>query len=85
LLSGSNISAGSSAVSESESSAGLKNENHLCSSYSVSDWWNTWEDATAYFEPALKVAVDKSKQRDVNIVSLSPYYDPAAAKQQMGV
>jgi len=45
----------------------------------------TWEDATAYFEAASKVAVDKSKQRDVNIVSLSPYYDPAAAKQQMGV
>jgi len=48
----------------------------------------TWEDATSYFEAALKVAVDKSKQRDVNdvnIVSLSPYYDPAAAKQQMGV
>jgi hypothetical protein len=48
----------------------------------------TWEDATSYFEAALKVAVDKSKQRDVNdvnIVSLSPYYDPVAAKQQMGV
>jgi glycosyltransferase involved in cell wall biosynthesis len=45
----------------------------------------TWEDATTYFEAALKVAVDKSKQRDVNIVSLSPYYDPVAAKQQMGV
>jgi len=45
----------------------------------------TWEDATAYFEAALKVAIDKSKQRDVKIVSLSPYYDPAAAKQQMGV
>ena len=45
----------------------------------------TWEDATAYFEAALKVAIDKSKQRDVSIVSLSPYYDPAAAKQQMGV
>jgi len=40
----------------------------------------TWEDATASFEAALKVAVDKSKQRDVNIVSGSPYYDPAAAK-----
>jgi glycosyltransferase involved in cell wall biosynthesis len=45
----------------------------------------TWEDATTYFEAALKVAVEKSKHRDVNIVSLSPYYDPAAAKQQMGV
>jgi len=45
----------------------------------------TWEDATAYFEAALKVAIDKSKQRDVNIVSCSPYYDPVAAKQQMGV
>ncbi|MEG4631619.1 hypothetical protein QUB56_18820 [Microcoleus sp. AR_TQ3_B6] len=45
----------------------------------------TWEDATAYFEAALKVAVDKSKQRDVNIVSFSPYYYPAAAKQQIGV
>ena len=28
----------------------------------------TWEDATDYFEAALKVAIDKSKQRDVNIV-----------------
>jgi hypothetical protein len=45
----------------------------------------TWEDATVYFEAALKVAVDKSKQRDVNIVSFSPYYDPAAANQQIGV
>src|SRR6476661_2295970 len=45
----------------------------------------TWEDATGYFEAALKVAIDKSKQRDLNIVSFSPYYDPAAAKQQMGV
>jgi glycosyltransferase involved in cell wall biosynthesis len=45
----------------------------------------TWEDATAYFEAALKVAVDKSKQRDVNRVSFSPYYDPAAANQQIGV
>ena len=45
----------------------------------------SWEDATAYFEAALKVAVDKSKQREVNIVSFSPYYDPAAANQQIGV
>jgi hypothetical protein len=45
----------------------------------------TWEDATAYFEAALKVAIDKSKQRDVNIVSCSPYNDPAMAKRQMGV
>jgi hypothetical protein len=45
----------------------------------------TWEDATAYFEAALKVAIDKSKQRDVNIVSFSPYYDPAVANQQIGV
>jgi len=45
----------------------------------------TWEDATAYFEAALKVAVEKSKHRDVNIVSCSPYYDPAAANQQIGV
>jgi glycosyltransferase involved in cell wall biosynthesis len=44
-----------------------------------------WEDATAYFEAALKVAVDKSKQRDVNIVSFSPYNDPAAANQQIRV
>jgi glycosyltransferase involved in cell wall biosynthesis len=41
----------------------------------------TWEDATASFEAALKVAVDKSKQREVNIVSFSPYYDPPAANQ----
>ncbi|MEG3840691.1 glycosyltransferase family 4 protein [Microcoleus sp. herbarium14] len=34
----------------------------------------TWEDATAHFEAGLKVAVDKFKQRDVNIVSCSPYY-----------
>jgi glycosyltransferase involved in cell wall biosynthesis len=33
----------------------------------------TWEDATDHFEAALKVAVDKSKQRDVKIVSFSPY------------
>jgi hypothetical protein len=45
----------------------------------------TWEDATAYFEAALKFAMDKSKQRDVNIVSFSPYYAPAATNQQMGV
>ncbi len=45
----------------------------------------TWDDATTYFEQALKVAVDKSKQRDVNIVSFSPYCDPAAANQQIGV
>ena len=34
----------------------------------------TWEDATEHFEAGLKVAVDKSKQRDVNLVSFSPYY-----------
>ena len=34
----------------------------------------TWEDATEHFEAGLKVAVDKSQQRDVNIVSFSPYY-----------
>jgi len=45
----------------------------------------TWEDATAYFEAALKLAVDKSKQRDVKIVSFSPYYNPAAVNQQIGV
>ncbi|MEG4858618.1 glycosyltransferase family 4 protein [Microcoleus sp. K1-B6] len=33
----------------------------------------TWEDATDHFEAALKVAVDKSKNRDVNIDSFSPY------------
>ncbi|UNU24828.1 glycosyltransferase family 4 protein [Microcoleus vaginatus] len=33
----------------------------------------TWEDATDHFEAALKVAIDKSKQRDVKIVSFSPY------------
>ncbi|MEG4343587.1 glycosyltransferase family 4 protein [Microcoleus sp. A003_D6] len=33
----------------------------------------TWEDATDHFEAGLKAAVDKSKQRDVNIVSSSPY------------
>ncbi|MEG3897757.1 MULTISPECIES: glycosyltransferase family 4 protein [unclassified Microcoleus] len=39
----------------------------------------TWEDATDHFEAGLKVAVDKSKQRDVNIVSSSPYYATPAA------
>ena len=34
----------------------------------------SWEDATAHFEAALKVAVDKSQQRDVKIISSSPYY-----------
>ncbi|MEG4575966.1 glycosyltransferase family 4 protein [Microcoleus sp. N3A4] len=34
----------------------------------------TWEDATDHFEAGLKVAVDKSKQRDVQIVSFSPYF-----------
>ncbi|MEG3847871.1 glycosyltransferase family 4 protein [Microcoleus sp. herbarium19] len=34
----------------------------------------TWENATDYFEAGLKVAVDKSKLRDVNVVSFSPYY-----------
>ncbi|MEG4005504.1 glycosyltransferase family 4 protein [Microcoleus sp. Pol11C1] len=33
----------------------------------------TWEDATDHFEAGLKVAIDKSKQRDVKIVSFSPY------------
>lgn len=33
----------------------------------------TWQDATDHFEAALKVAIDKSKQRDVKIVSFSPY------------
>ncbi|MEG4420969.1 glycosyltransferase family 4 protein [Microcoleus sp. LAD1_D5] len=33
----------------------------------------TWEDATDHFEAALKVAIDKSKQREVKIVSFSPY------------
>ena len=33
----------------------------------------TWKDATDHFEAALKVAIDKSKQRDVKIVSFSPY------------
>lgn len=33
----------------------------------------TWEDATDHFEAALKVAIDKSQQRDVKIVSFSPY------------
>ena len=33
----------------------------------------TWEDATDHFEAGLKVAVDKSKQRDVKIASRSPY------------
>ncbi|MBE9095178.1 glycosyltransferase family 4 protein [Tychonema sp. LEGE 07203] len=36
----------------------------------------TWEDATDHFEAGLKVAVDKSKQRDVNIASISPYLEP---------
>ncbi|MEG4327694.1 glycosyltransferase family 4 protein, partial [Microcoleus sp. herbarium5] len=34
----------------------------------------TWEDATAHFEAALEVAVDKSKNREVNIDCFSPYY-----------
>ncbi len=34
----------------------------------------TWEDATDHFEAGLKVAVDKSKQRDVNIDCCYPYY-----------
>lgn len=33
----------------------------------------TWEDATDHFEAGLKVAIDKSKQRDVKIISFSPY------------
>ncbi|MEP6518035.1 glycosyltransferase family 4 protein [Microcoleus vaginatus] len=33
----------------------------------------TWEDATDHFEAGLKVAIDKSQQRDVKIVSFSPY------------
>ncbi|MEG4498054.1 glycosyltransferase family 4 protein [Microcoleus sp. F10-C6] len=33
----------------------------------------TWEDATDHFEAGLKVAVGISKQRNVNIVSSSPY------------
>ncbi|MEG4838195.1 glycosyltransferase family 4 protein [Microcoleus sp. B9-D4] len=36
----------------------------------------TWDDATAHFEAALKVAIDKSKQREFDIVSCSPYLDP---------
>ncbi|MEG4235310.1 glycosyltransferase family 4 protein [Microcoleus sp. Pol11C3] len=35
----------------------------------------TWDDATAHFEAALKVAVDKSKQRQINLDSFSPYYE----------
>jgi glycosyltransferase involved in cell wall biosynthesis len=35
----------------------------------------TWDDATAHFEAALKVAIDKSKQREFEIVSCSPYLD----------
>lgn len=42
----------------------------------------TWDDATAHFEAGLKVAVDKSKQRDVNIVFSSPYDAPPAATNQ---
>jgi glycosyltransferase involved in cell wall biosynthesis len=34
----------------------------------------SWEDATDHFEAGLKVAVDKSKQRDIKIVPISPYY-----------
>lgn len=34
----------------------------------------TWEDATAHFEAGLKVAVDKSQQRDFQVASFSPYY-----------
>ncbi|MEG4490772.1 glycosyltransferase family 4 protein [Microcoleus sp. D3_18_C4] len=34
----------------------------------------TWEDATDHFEAALEVAVDKSKNRKVNIDCFSPYY-----------
>jgi glycosyltransferase involved in cell wall biosynthesis len=35
----------------------------------------TWEDATDHFEAALKVAVEKSQDRDVRIDSSSPYYN----------
>ncbi|MGB3265096.1 MAG: glycosyltransferase family 4 protein [Microcoleus sp.] len=42
----------------------------------------TWEDATTHFEAGLKVAVDKSKQRDVKIVSCSPYYVPEPSNPQ---
>jgi len=42
----------------------------------------TWEDATDHFEAGLKVAIDKSKQRDVKIVSFSPYY---AIPEKIGV
>ena len=46
----------------------------------------TWDDATAHFEAGLKVAIDKSKQRDVNIVSCSPYeVAPAVANNKIGV
>ncbi|TAG67042.1 MAG: glycosyltransferase [Oscillatoriales cyanobacterium] len=34
----------------------------------------SWKDATEHFEAGLKVAVEKSQQREVNIVSCSPYY-----------
>ncbi|MEG4282333.1 glycosyltransferase family 4 protein [Microcoleus sp. A006_D1] len=45
----------------------------------------TWEDATAHFEAGLKVAVDKSKQRDVKIVSFSPYYVPEEPERKVPV
>ncbi|MEG3928061.1 glycosyltransferase family 4 protein [Microcoleus sp. D3_18a_C4] len=45
----------------------------------------TWDDAAAHFEAALKVAVDKSKQREVNIDSFSPYADPVVANPPIPV
>ena len=45
----------------------------------------TWEDATEHFESALQVAVDKSKQCDVNIVSFSPYANSSVAPQKVKV
>ncbi|MEG4811048.1 glycosyltransferase family 4 protein [Microcoleus sp. F8-D3] len=45
----------------------------------------TWEDATDHFEAALKVAVDKSKDRSVNIDSSSPYYVDDCVEEKIPV
>ncbi len=42
----------------------------------------TWEDATDHFEAGLKVAVDKSQQRDFIIRSFSPYLGPVTVNQE---
>jgi len=45
----------------------------------------TWEDATDHFEAALKVAVDKSQDRDVKIDSFSPYSEDEKEDEKIPV